>query len=85
MYDIEILKGKSIEDLFYEYRDLSKKTVHKYYSKYMYTMWQEDVYNVAEIGVYKGLQKIKLEKIENEISINTAIVWSIRSSVKNFV
>ena len=84
MYDIEILKGKNIEDLFYEYRDLSKKTVHKYYSKYMSTMWQEDVYNVAEIGVYKGLQKIKLEKVKNETSIKAAIVWSIRMNIKNF-
>ena len=84
LLQMEFLKEKNIEDLFYEYRYLSKNFVHRYYSKYMSSMWNEDVYNVADIGVYKGLQKIKVEKIKNETSIKIAIVRSIRSNVKNF-
>lgn len=83
-YDIEKYTGKEIEDLFYEYRDLAAKTVNKYYFRYINTNWIEDVYSVAELGVYETLQDIKLEKIKNEMSIKSAIVWGIRGAIKDW-
>ena len=83
-YDIEMYTGIKIEDLFYKYRDLAAKTVNKYYSRYISTAWQEDVYNVAEMGLYESLQNIELEKIKNELSIKSAIIWGVRGSIKNW-
>lgn len=83
-YDIEKYTGKEVNDLFFEYKELAAKTVNKYYSRYINTSWKEDIYSVAEIGVYESLQKIKLEKIENELSIKTAIVWGVRGAIKNW-
>ena len=83
-YDVEMYTGIKIEDLFYKYRDLAAKTVNKYYSRYISTAWQEDVYNVAEMGLYESLQNIELEKIKNELSIKSAIIWGVRGSIKNW-
>jgi RNA polymerase sigma factor, sigma-70 family len=83
-YDVEMYTGIKIEDLFYKYRDLAAKTVNKYYSRYIRTAWQEDVYNVAEMGLYESLQNIKLEKIKNELSIKSAIIWGVRGSIKDW-
>ena len=83
-YDVEMYTGIKIEDLFYKYRDLAAKTVNKYYSRYIETAWQEDVYNVAEMGLYESLQNIKLEKIKNELSIKSAIIWGVRGSIKDW-
>ena len=83
-YDIEMYTGIKIEDLFYKYRDLAAKTVNKYYSRYISTAWQEDVYNVAEMGLYESLQNIELGKIKNELSIKSAIIWGVRGSIKNW-
>ena len=83
-YDVEMYTGIKIEDLFYKYRDLAAKTVNKYYSRYISTAWQEDVYNVAEMGLYESLQNIELGKIKNELSIKSAIIWGVRGSIKNW-
>ena len=83
-YDIEMYTGIKIEDLFYKYRDLAAKTVNKYYSRYISTAWQEDVYNVAEMGLYESLQNIELEKIKNELSIKSAIIWGVRGSIRDW-
>ena len=83
-YDVEMYTGIKIEDLFYKYRDLAAKTVNKYYSRYIRTAWQEDVYNVAEMGLYESLQNIKLEKIKNELSIKSAIIWGVRGYIKDW-
>ena len=83
-YDIEMYTGIKIEDLFYKYRDLAAKTVNKYYFRYINTNWIEDVYSVAELGLYKSLQNIELEKIKNELSIKSAIVWGIRGAIRDW-
>ena len=83
-YDVEMYTGIKIEDLFYKYRDLAAKTVNKYYSRYISTAWQEDVYNVAEMGLYESLQNIELGKIKNELSIKSAIIWGVRGSIKDW-
>ena len=81
---IEIKKGKTLEELYLEYRFLVKPTILKYYSRYIKSMWEDDIYSCAEIGVYEGLMNIKIEKVINEKSIRTAIVWAIRGHIKEF-
>ena len=83
-YDIEKYTGKEVNDLFFEYKELAAKTVNKYYSRYINTAWKDDIYSVAEMGVYESLQKIKLEKIEYELSIKASIVWGVRGAIKNW-
>ena len=84
MLAIEIKKGQTLEELYLEYRFLVKPTILKYYSRYIKSMWEDDIYNCAEIGVYEGLININIEKIINENSIKTAIVWAIRGHIKEF-
>lgn len=84
MLSIEIMKGKTLDELYLEYRFLVKPTILKYYSRYIKSMWEDDIYSCAEIGVYEGLKKINVEKIKDETSIRSAIVWSIRGCIKDF-
>ena len=39
-YDVEKYKGKEINDLFFEYKELAANTVNKYYSRYINTSWK---------------------------------------------
>lgn len=84
MLPIEIKMNKTLEELYLEYRFLVKPTILKYYSRYIKSMWEDDIYSCAEIGVYEGLINIKIEKIINEKSIRTAIVWAIRGHIRQF-
>lgn len=84
-YDIEVLTGKEINILFEEYKDLAFKTTYKYFSNYMKSCWKEDILAAAEYGVYIGLRKIKLENIENDLSIKTFLVFNVRTECKNLI
>ena len=72
-----------MEKLFDKYKYLGLATVRKYYSHYLMN-WEEDVIQTAYLGVYKAIKKMNIEKISNEVSFNSYIVWQVRGEIRNW-
>ena len=72
-----------MENLFNQYKHIGLATVRKYYSHYLMN-WEEDVIQTAYLGVYKAIKKMDIEKINNEVSFNSYIVWQVRGEIRNW-
>ena len=83
-YQIENLLKMTIEEAFERNQRLVHFVVNKYYSSYKGN-YEEGIVQCGMIGLWNGINTIDPAKIYNQKSITNWLVWSIRTSINEFV